>query len=212
VIVRDFFELSLGSAVVEPGQATNLLIELLASAPLTNLSFNVPLPLDRFSSVTLDNLAPGVANAALSFPVADVLTLQFSALPGQTLGGTQQLARLNLAPVAEQSSVLLPLPLQSVIATRATPGLAPTALLNNGRLVIVNGQPLLEAALGAGNARSLQLYGKPGTNYVIETSTNPANPASWTPLLNRTPVSLQETINLGNSSPVIFYRARESSP
>ena len=210
VVVRDYFELGLGSAVLEPGQTVNVRIDLTASAPLTNLSFTVALPPGRFSSVTLSNLVPAVANASLSFPVVDVATVQFTALPGQTLGGTQLLARLNFTAAPVQSSAFVPLHLDSVATQRATPGLAPTALLNDGRLVIVNGQPLLEAALGTGGARTLTLYGKPGTNYVIETTGTPANPVSWTPLLNRTPASLQETISIGNSSAVIFYRAREA--
>ena len=211
IIVRDYFELGLGSAVLEPGQTVNVPIDLTASAPLTSLSFTIALPAGRFSSVTLVNLVPATADASLSFPVADVATLQFTALPGQTLGGTQQLARLNFTTVPVQSSAFVPLHLNSVAAQRATPGLAPTALLNEGRLVIVSGQPLLEAALGTGGARTLTLYGKPGTNYVIETTGTPASPASWTPLLSRTPASLQETIPIGNAAPTIFYRARESA-
>lgn len=210
VVVRDYFELGLGSAVLEAGQTVNVRIDLTASAPLTNLSFTLALPPGRFSSVTLDNLVPAVASASLSFLVANVATVQFTALPGQTIGGTQLLARLNFTAVPVQSSAFVPLHLDTVTAQRATSGLAPTALLNDGRLVIVNGQPLLEAALDRGGSRSLTLYGQPGTNYVIETTGTPSNPASWTPLLNRTPASLQETISIGNSSPAIFYRARQA--
>jgi hypothetical protein len=210
VLVRDYIELGLGGVVLEPGQSTNLIIELVSSAPLASLSFNVLLPLDRLTSLTMDNLIPATASAALNFSLTDAVTVNFAALTGQTLNGTQQLARLNFVTAPGQTSAFIPLHFDSVTGQRSQPGLAPSVLAHEGRVVVVGSQPLLEANIGNLGARTLTLYGKPGTNYVIETSSNPANPGSWTTLTNRTPTSLQETLPAGVGTPTIFYRARQA--
>jgi hypothetical protein len=210
VVVRDYIELGLGGAVLEPGQATNLTIELVSSAPLANLSFNVLLPLDRLTSLTMDNLVPATASASLSFSLTDAVTVNFAALTGQTLSGTQQLARLNFVAAPGQTSAFIPLHFDSVTGQRSQPGLAPSVLAHEGRVVVVGSQPLLEANIGNLGARTLTLYGKPGTNYIIETSSNPANPGSWTTWTNRTPASLQELLPAPTGTSTIFYRARQS--
>jgi hypothetical protein len=210
VIVRDYIEMSLGGVVMEPGQSTNLTIELVSSAPLANLSFNVLLPLDRLTSLTMDNLIPATASASLSFSLTDAVTLNFAALTGQTLTGTQQLARLNFVTAPGQSSAFIPLHFDGVAGQRSQPGLAPSVLAHEGRVVVVGSQPLLEASIGNLGARTLALYGKPGTNYIIETSSNPADAGSWTTWTNRTPASLQESLPAPSGTPTIFYRARQA--
>jgi hypothetical protein len=69
--------------------------------------------------------------------------------------------------------------------------------------------PILEAHL-ANQSRSLLAYGQPGTNYVLQYSTNIARSVSWFSLMNYTLTnSFQNITNIGNTNPFIFYRIQK---
>ena len=69
--------------------------------------------------------------------------------------------------------------------------------------------PLLEAQLVNQN-RSILTYGIPGTNYLVQYSTNLSGVVAWHPLLSYTLTnSFQLITNIGNSNPLIFYRLRK---
>jgi hypothetical protein len=211
IIVRDYVELSVGSVITRAGQTTNVPINVVCSAPLSNLTFAISLPSDRLTTLSLQNLVPAIANATLDASTPNVALLTFTALPGQSLSGTQQLARLNFTAAPGQTSTFIPLELGNVSGQRAQPGLAPTLLLNNGRVVMVDGQPLLEAARSyLDGARWLTIYGRSGSNYMIETSTNPANPAAWQSwrVVGVTNLVGTTTADAGTNGAIIFYRAR----
>jgi hypothetical protein len=208
VVVRDYVEVSIGSTVLRAGSASNVIIELVATAPVNNVAFNVLLATDRLTTLTLDNLVPALATVSYSNAFAGALGVRFAALPGQVLAGTQQIARLNFTAAAGQTSAFVPLQFNNVSGTRAQPGLAPTMLANDGRVVVVGEQPLVEALL-VGGVRTLSLYGKPGTNYMIETTATPAIPASWTPWRSLLLSELLGTTPADAGGPAIFYRATE---
>ena len=178
---------------------------------MSNLTFAISLPSDRLTTLSLQNLVPTIANATLDASTPNVALLTFTALPGQSLSGTQQLARLNFTAAPGQTSTFIPLELGNVSGQRAQPGLAPTLLLNNGRVVMVDGQPLLEAARSyLDGVRWLTIYGRSGSNYMIETSTNPANPAAWQSwrVVGVTNLVGTTTADAGTNGAIIFYRAR----
>ena len=50
---------------------------------------------------------------------------------------------------------------------------------SSGRIVFLGNEPLLEAVLLPGKQRVLNLYGKPGAAYALETSSDPGDPSSW---------------------------------
>ncbi len=210
VVVKDYVELSLGGTVMLGGQRTNLLLESTASAPLTNLQLTLLLPTNRLTAPVVENLAPTVATLAADDSQPGRVVLNFSALPGQLIVGTQILARVNFTAAPEPSSAFVPLLLDSVSAARATPGLTPSLLLNHGRAVVVNREPLVEA-FATSNARTLVLYGQPGTNYVVETAASVAGPWQDGPSITLPTLFTTFDTSDGNSAPAIFYRAREGS-
>jgi hypothetical protein len=187
------------------------LIDLASTTPLTNVTFSVLLPTDRLTALTVDNLVPARASGTVDLSQSNIVALTFTALPGQSLSGTQQLARLNFTAPEGQSSAFVPLNFSGISAVRTQPGLAPTVLHNDGRAVVVNGQPLLEAHLASLGARTLTLYGLIGTNYMIETSSIPANPISWAPWHSMTLSNLFGTTGAdeGTNAPLIFYRVKQ---
>lgn len=210
VVVRDYVELSLSGVVMEGGQRTNVLLECAASATLTNLSVTLLLPANRLAAPAAENLAPSVALLTLDDSQPGRVALNFAALPGQLLTGTQILARVSFTAAPEPASAFVPLRLEEAAAVRALPGLAPSLLLNHGRAVVVNREPLVEA-FTASNARTLVLYGRPGTNYTVESAPGPLGP--WQPQTSITPTSLFTVFDTSASAdaPGIFYRAIEGA-
>lgn len=68
--------------------------------------------------------------------------------------------------------------------------------------------PLLQAVL-AGPERSLLLYGRPGTNYVVQYATNLSPVVNWYPLLSCTLTnSFQFITNVASTNRLIFYRLK----
>jgi hypothetical protein len=68
--------------------------------------------------------------------------------------------------------------------------------------------PSLDAHL-ANQSRSLMVYGRPGTNYVLQYSTNLSGTVTWYPLLSYTLTnSFQAVTNLSNTNPAVFYRIK----
>ncbi len=210
VVVRDYAEVFVGSVVVDVGQRTNILIESISTVPLSNLAFSVLLPTDRLATLALEDLAPSVVSGALDASQPNRISLTFAALPGQSFTGTQQLARLHFTAVSQQTSAFIGLQPIEVAATLAEAGPAPTLLANEGRVVTVNGQPLLEA-FQTGSGRVLALYGRTGTNYLLETSINFG--VSWQSWQSVTLSNLLQFIDASvhSNAPAILYRALEGN-
>ena len=213
VIVRDFHETYPGSVTMRAGAQTNVPIDFFSSTTLTNLALTLLYPSDRLTGLTLENLIPSVAAATLDLSTPGSAQINFATLPGQTLSGTQHLARLHFTAVGGQISAFVPLTLNNAVGLRATPGLAPSALLHDGRVVVIGTQPLLEA-LASTNApsRVLSIYGIPERSYRIDKTTTPANSGSWVPwqtiLVTTPPYYLNATADTNAAG--IYYRVQET--
>jgi hypothetical protein len=51
-------------------------------------------------------------------------------------------------------------------------------------VVLIAGQPLLEASLSNGSNPGVTLYGTPGSNYTVMSTTNLSPPITWTSFTN----------------------------
>ena len=87
--------------------------------------------------------------------------------------------RLHFTAVSEQTSAFVPLHLGSRNSTKAGAGLTPTLLANDGKIVVISTQPLLDAHFNSANRRELTLYGNRNVTYTIQSSTNLANESFW---------------------------------
>ena len=72
--------------------------------------------------------------------------------------------------------------------------------------------PSLEAHRTISGERSLILFGKPGSQYVLQSSANVGNPASWSTLAGTYNLtnSFRTIENLATNASLIFYRARKN--
>lgn len=179
---------------------------------LTNLSFAVLLPKDRLMNLSVENLVSPQAGVTLNTAPVNGALLNFTALPGQFLLGTQALARLYFTAAAGQSSAFLPLTLTGVTSARAQPGPAPGLSLHGGRVTVIGVQSLLEAGADPRTGlRSLTLYGRTNVSYTLERTGTPETTASWQFWQSITLLNLWQPVDasVDTNAPAIFYRVRE---
>ena len=85
----------------------------------------------------------------------------------------------------------------------------PWALVNDGRVIVIGNEAILQAD-STNEQRVMQLYGKAGTSYQVE-YTSDLN--SWTPGSTVALTNLSTSVILASvTNEVIFYRARQGSP
>jgi hypothetical protein len=172
VAVNDCIELTVGTTAVPIGEAGFVPIDLFTSAQLLALQCELQLPESRLSNVVVEQVAPQLASVAMQMLGSNSAALTFLPAAGQTLYGTQQLARVWFTPVAGYPSAFLPLPLEVVERTTMEPGLQPTLLVNDGRVAVIGAQPLLDAHFNSLNRRELTVYGNRNVSYTVQQTTN----------------------------------------
>ncbi len=204
-----FGALTIGAAVLRAGDAGSLPVGLYASG-LTNLSFLMNLPTNRFSVLSVQAISLQVGSASLQALDSNTVRLTFGAGAGQTLSGNQQIAQLNFTTVSNQSSAFVPFAPQSLTGVNADGTPNANFAVEAGRLVIVGNEPLLEASLGPGGARALTLYGKPWVSYQIQSSKTLGSGGSWSNQMRVPMTSLVATVyGLDTNQAIVFYRAHE---
>ena len=209
VIVPDYVELTAGALVMRAGDTSSVPLEVTATAGLTSLQFTVRFTDNRLTNLSLEPLSPHLTNSTLQSSGPGSALLSFGASSAQPLQGSEILGRLHFTAATGYHSAFVPLELQDPGFTRATVGFQPSALLNNGRVVVIEAEPLVEALIRTNNTRDLFLYGRFGVSYTVETSTS-FNPPNWIPGSPLTMTNLYHLIPLTNPpGSLIFYRARE---
>lgn len=206
----DYLVLRIGSTNLQAGEVGSLPISLNASS-ITNLSFQLEFPPDRFSSFSIESAAPSSFSATLKTVAANTVRVEFAALPGQTLQGNRQVALLHCVTRTNQSSAFVGVVPRALQGRNFNGAPAGSLAAQAGRLTVIGNEPLLEALRSPRGDRSLVLYGKPWSSYAIESTTNLARPA-WAFLL-RTPMTqlMQQFTGLDTNQAEVFYRAREFS-
>ena len=79
-----------------------------------------------------------------------------------------------------------------------------------GRVVVIQEVPLLEGLILTNRSRQLSIYGRPGTNYQLQSANNVIPPINWLPVTTLTQTNVLVPINLPNTNTMIFYRLKQS--
>jgi hypothetical protein len=205
VIVLDYLELILGSTNLEGGQSASIPVYLVSNDGVTDLVFTVQVPENLLTNWTVTATSPQIASATLQDFTTNIL-ISLSTTPGQSLQGTQQIALLNFRAATNQPSSFISLPVIGI--TGIKPNTAPYSYYAShpGSVVVVQDQPLLQPTISSNLMRNLILYGKLGTNYQLQFTTNLGLPSDWQPLLDYTQTNGVINLGLDSTNPVIFYR------
>jgi hypothetical protein len=206
----DFFQLLLGNAVLQVGSTNSISIGAISGGALTNLSFALELATNRFSDVALQTIAPEFSGSTLQSVSPGHYLLTLSSSAGQFLQGTQQnIARLNFTAISNQPSAIVHLLPQDFSVLRADGSALANLFAQQGKIVVIGQEPILEASLVSAQGRALTLYGNPGASYAIQSSTNLAQ-TNWTHVMRVPMTNLFEAFTgLDTNSASIFYRAYE---
>ena len=225
VVVNDFVEATAGSALVRLAEAGSVPVDFFSTAPLGSVQCLLHYDGNFLANVAVEALAPTVASVTLDRVDADSARLTFLAQAGRTLQGTQQLARLHFTAVPVHASTIVPLQVrflagQRALATGGGSGgsagqfLPPTPLANDGRIIVLGEQPLIEGRLvrsGSQTRREISVYGLPNRSFTLQSSTQPDDEEAWQDWRSGTLSprgDWQTTISEAASTPQLFYRTK----
>jgi hypothetical protein len=199
---------TLGTSAVLPGAAGNIPITVSSESALRDISFTLNLPTNLFTSLSVVGTSPLLNSASLQALSSNQVQLSFTAASGFNLLGNQQIAQLNFTTASNDSSAFVQLQPQSIQATNPNPAAVISFLANQGQILIVGPQSLLQASTDTGGIRKLKLYGIPWASFVIQYSTNLADPNGWKDLMRVPMTNIVATFSgLNMNVPNVFYRA-----
>lgn len=181
VTVRDpsgDLQLSLGSTYLSAGKSGSVPLTIRSALELRRLQFQVVA-----TPAAIENLSMPAVSAELS-SVSIVpsgvgralVTLDFD--PNQLRTGTRTLANLKFDTVAGNPSALVRI-LMSDLSGQTLDGLPVAGVaLSGGRVFVIGREPLLDVGLTPGGDVFLTVYGRAGTNYVLESTEDIVHP-NW---------------------------------
>jgi hypothetical protein len=208
VSVGDYLEVMLGTNIVQAGQTGSVSLTMEATTPITNLSFSFTIEASGLIDITLGPPTPPLAVAKLQAigPAEFQVTLQ--TLNGQALNGFQTLPSIVFTTMAAAGSDFIPLLVSSVSANQPNGVPLARTLGNEGRIVLLNVIPLLEA-ISAGGHVQIVLYALPGLNYSLQSTPSLQPPLVWSPFWNgAVGSSLFQVIEVPPTNAAAFFRAR----
>jgi hypothetical protein len=207
VTVLDFLQLGFGSTNIQGGQSAGVPISLDSSGGVTNLTFAVRVPENTLSNLTLAPIASQIASATLQDLTTNVL-ITINTTAGQTLTGTQPIVQLNFVAASSPPSAFVSLIATNINALKPSGAPYVNYIPQSGTVAVVEDQPLLSGGVAANLNRTLVLYGKLGSTYQLQYTTNLTIP-DWQPLFNYVQTNGVVTFSLIPSNSVVFYRLRE---
>jgi hypothetical protein len=209
VTVSDCVQVGIGSAIVQTGQDACLPVNLLSTVSLTNLSFTLVFPTNRFSNWTFTATDPAVGITRVQVLDAGHAEFEIATKAGQVLEGPTSVGTIcfNVLP---GTSGFIQLQTAGVVGSKGDGSTVASALGQSTRLVIISLTPLLEASLTANRARLLTLYGNPGASYEVDYTTNLLG-AKWQYAWRVPMTNFYEVFAANAALPQVFYRAFEFS-
>jgi len=211
VVVSECVQVSIGSTVMQIGTTSSVPVNLLSTVALTNLTFTLSYPTNRFN-----NWRAAASNTAIAGFTAQTLdpmdaSFRLGTLSGQVLQGPALVGSVAFS-TPSNSSAFVPLSIGNIQGTKAdgTPVGIRYAYGLGGRVVVIGNQPLLEASLGTNAQRMIRVYGNPGDAYQMNFSTNLAT-ANWLYSWHFPQTNLAQDYYANQQLPAVFYRAQKLS-
>ena len=206
VVVGHYCAVALGSTFVLAGQTGSVGITVTATLPVTNASFSIGLPVPGISNLTLAAASPPLASATLQQTGPNLYRANLHALNGQPLSGSHIVSSLRFVAGTNSPSAFIPLVVSNVSANQPNGSPVTPAVGADGRVIYVNGAPLLELGTNRAQLR-LTVYAEPAPSYTLQSAPSLTPPRNWSniwtgPISNWTDVLLGTPTNAAR-----FYRA-----
>ncbi|MGE3311392.1 MAG: putative Ig domain-containing protein [Limisphaerales bacterium] len=199
-----------GRAHLPVGDQGDTILRLDSGAEVTNLMFTLRADPSRLTLGRLVPISPRIQTLESALVGEGVWNVQVTSGPGQSLQGALDLVRLEFSVPATAQSGIVTLEAAGVVGLRIN-GLRPLeGLGENGRVVVIGREPVLEASLGSDG---LVLFGHPGARYGVEYRAGFGAGTDWIPWVEVPLGGLAQPIPDAEAVPgPIFYRAVELSP
>ena len=207
VLGIEYFAIYLGSTILRAGETSAVPITINCNVQVTEISANLGLATDRLTNFALADLPPAVQTATLTPQSPTNALLLIRAADGQSLQGQMTLASLRFSAVSNQSSAFLPLDWLALNVTKSGNVSVQDVFAQDGRVVVVGREPLLEISTGPDGKPRLTLYGNPWSAYGVEYSTDAG--VHWAAYLRLPLTNLFLTFKGLTTGASVFYRASE---
>ncbi|MBU6399153.1 MAG: hypothetical protein KGS61_02445 [Verrucomicrobia bacterium] len=208
IVVGNFLEVTPGSTIVQAGQTGAVAIAVNVSAPITNLTFLLNLPVPGLTNLTLAAASPPLAAGSLLMLSPSYFKINLQTPIGQTLEGPQVVATLGFLATSNATSAFVPLKVAGISANQANgQPLMASPLADTGRVALVGRAPLLEATLVQAQVQ-LAVYGALGSGYSLQSTPSLSPPVTWSPVWTGTLTNLyQVVLTTPGTNAGGFYRA-----
>lgn len=201
---------SLGSVVIQAGQTGSVPVLSFSTVGVDQWSADVQLEDGHLSQLSLTPVAAEADPAQMEMTQTAPHTwrLRVAARAGQMFYGEQELCRLQFVPLTNVPSAFVTLRVLSVSARKPGAALVPGVLSQNGRVVVIGREPLLEPRRAAGPWRELVVYGNPWASFLIEGAASLSG-SPWQVLARFPSTNLVSVVSVPADDQMRFYRAAE---
>lgn len=212
VVVRDTqgdFVLSLGRTNVFAGTTNSIPIVLRSGLELTKIVFELTGAAPRLTNLTFTPTLHDWVKSSSLVPSQGRHVLTFE-LATNVVSGENELGRLGFTATTAGASADVSLGVQGLYGIDAAGRVWDQPRTQDGRVIVIEVEPVLDVLAAAGGKLDLILYGLPGHNYLIEKASN-LEPAEWSVIDSRTAVESRETVvvPIDGAAGRQFYRVRE---
>jgi hypothetical protein len=204
ITVSECVQLGVGSAVLQVGQSNAVQVNLISTVGITNLTFSLAVPANRFTNYSI---TPGNSNIATA-TVQDVgSSLPFFTLvtkPGQPLPSPSLLGTIGFTALPGESA-FVPVAATNIIGIQTGGGEVGNITSLPGQITVVGLHPLLGSVPSGNSMITLTIYGNPGSNYVMAYSTNLAS-TNWQTEASVLLTNVQQNISIPATNAHMYFR------
>jgi hypothetical protein len=206
VVVGECVQLGVGSAVMQVGQTTNVVVTLYSTVGITNLTFTLDSsPSNCFTNWTFSTTNTSIATNSVQATGSGPPRFTLGTQTGQFLISPSVLGTIQFTALPAPSA-FVPLVVSNVVGTKSDGSGVGNITGFPGQVILIGEQPLLAASL-TNSTPLLTIYGNPGSNYQIAFSTNLAS-TNWQPATNVLMTNIQQNIEVDQPAPQIYYRTQ----
>jgi hypothetical protein len=134
------------------------------------------------------------------------LSISLQTAPGQMLQGTQLVAQLSFTAASDQHSAFVPLLIDSITALKPGASYYVNNITHPATIVVVQDVPLLVASISTNRTRDITAFGRLGTIYQLQYTTDLSTVPAWFPYLTYTQTNGQMMFQVDSTNSIIFYR------
>jgi len=183
---RSDFLTGFGSTNVLDGQGSFVPLVLNAGADLTEFTFEFEAADIHLADLSLTPAASGITFAALDPLGSDLYRITIWLDPAQSQSGLRTVGSLNFNTLVVGKSSIAALRPRQILGTRLDGTVLRNATPQDGRVFLIEDEPLLDGARLPGGTVRLTAYAKPGSFVRLLRSPELGSQANWQELQNAT--------------------------